>query len=143
MKRSENEMKTRKTSKDNKLAHELLKQEKRRSAARAEDLRLRKARELIQGQTSGNAAGSSSGEKKRSGALNTLSLERFQCASFFGLFPPSHPVRRVCFVITDDKRFDTLILVLIVVSSLFMVWETPANLEKKIQPNNKAKKISI
>lgn len=115
-----------------KLAHELLKREKRRSAARAEDLRLRKARELIQGQTSGNAAGSSSGEKrKRSGALNTLPLERFQCASFFGLFPPSHPVRRVCFVITDDKRFDTLILVLIVVSSLFMVWETPANLEKK------------
>jgi len=34
-----------------KLAHELLKRDKRRSAARAEDLRLKKARALIQAQT--------------------------------------------------------------------------------------------
>ena len=114
-----------------KLAHELLKRDKRRSAARAEDLRLKKARALIRAQTPNADDSSSSEKRKRSGALNTPPLERFQCASFFGLFPPSHPVRRVCFAITDDKRFDTLILVLILISSLFMVWETPANLEKK------------
>ena len=119
------------------MASELLKREKRRSAKRSEDLRLERAKKMIEEQSAQEDIITEVlkdpkkiiSRTRQPGAMSFVPLENFSNRSFFGLFAPSNPVRKLCFAIADDKRFDWCIIVLICVSSLTMVWETPDNMD--------------
>ena len=115
------------------FAHELLKREKRKAAAKVEHLRLQRAKKMIEEESSAETTSvimrPKDLQKKQPGALSKVPLTKFEQNSFFGLFTPSNPVRRACFAIADDRRFDWCILMLIIASSLIMCWETPANMD--------------
>ena len=57
-------------------------------------------------------------------------LHKFQGKSLM-LFDVEHPVRKICHRIVDDKQFEMIIMVCIVLSSLSMAFESPAALEDK------------
>lgn len=115
------------------FAHELLKREKRKAAAKVENLRLQRARKMIEEESSAETTSvimsPKDMQKKQPGALSKVPLTKFEQSSFFGLFKPSHPVRKACFAIADDRRFDWFILMLIIASSITMCWETPENMD--------------
>ena len=47
------------------------------------------------------------------------------------LFSPTHPLRRFCYAVVDDKRFDLFIMLCIAVSSITMIFESPKAMEKE------------
>ena len=57
-------------------------------------------------------------------------LHKFQGKALM-LFDVEHPVRKICHRIVDDKQFEMIIMVCIVLSSLSMAFESPAALEDK------------
>lgn len=119
------------------MAHELLKREKRKSAASVEDLRMEKLKKMIEEQTAQQEAMNEVlknpskilKRERQPGAMSSVPLEKFKHNSFFCIFPPNNRFRRACFTIADDKRFDWLVILVIVASSITMIFETPKNME--------------
>ena len=57
-------------------------------------------------------------------------LHRYRSNSL-KLFSPTNPLRRFCYAVVDDKRFDLFIMLCIAVSSLTMIFESPKAMEKE------------
>ncbi len=53
-------------------------------------------------------------------------LSSFEGRSLY-LFPTTHPLRRFCFSVVDDVRFDVFILIVIIFNSAVLALQTPAN----------------
>ena len=57
-------------------------------------------------------------------------LHRYRSNSL-KLFSPTNPLRRFCYAVVDDKRFDLFIMLCIAVSSFTMIFESPKAMEKE------------
>jgi hypothetical protein len=53
-------------------------------------------------------------------------LSSFEGRSLY-LFPTTHPLRRFCFSVVDDVRFDVFVLIVILLNCAVLAMQTPAN----------------
>ena len=113
------------------LAHKLLLQERRKKVAKEEELRLERAKKLLEQENANDDLSLNpfvANVARKRGSISPVPLERFESKSLY-LFTPTNRIRQICFRIADDKRFEWVILVCIICSSLIMVFETPKNLD--------------
>ncbi|XRB04885.1 voltage-dependent calcium channel L type [Pycnococcus provasolii] len=64
------------------------------------------------------------------GALGEMRLED-RCPKTFGFLERNNPVRMFCFRLADDKRFEYVVMMMIVVSSIIMATESPRTMENE------------
>jgi len=116
------------------LADELLKRERRKDAARAEDLRLQRVKQTMEEAVANDVTLNPARlleAKSRSGAASPIPLEKFTGKSVFGTLPAHNRFRQFCFKVVDDRLFDYFILLIIIASSITMAFETPKAIEDR------------
>ena len=113
------------------LAHRLLLQERRKDVAKQEEMRMERARKLVELENDKDDVSINlfANRKKKRGSISPMKLTSFQSNSLY-IFKPSNRLRKICFRIADDKRFEWVVLMCIICSSLIMVFETPENMER-------------
>jgi len=117
------------------LAWKVIKRERQREVVRQRNAKEQKTKELLEMDVKEHeaeekliAGATNSLKRDYSGAMSDVPLKDFKKKSLF-LFRPSNPIRKACFALADDKRFDMFILSLIILSSVSMALEDPARME--------------